>query len=238
MANFKKKVIDSESFYNDSFLNIDFELAKFNYFALKEYFKAGTAIEMGPALGQMTKYLVDDFQKVHLIEASTTLIDQIPDYPNVIKHNCYFEEFESDIRVDNIVMSHVLEHLENPVDILSKFRDFMNDDGVFIVSVPNAKSIHRLVAVEMGLLSSIYSLNGRDLALGHYRVYDFDSLTADCTSSGLEVVAKGGVFLKPLSNGQIENEWTSEMVKAFLRVGRELPEYCAEIFVVLKKSNR
>jgi hypothetical protein len=236
MEKYKKKILSSETFYNDSFLHIDFELTKFNYFALKEYFKIGSAIEMGPALGQMTKFLVDDFNEIHLIEASKTLIDQIPIYSNTIKHNCYFEEFETDLRVDTNIMSHVLEHLEKPVEILSKFRKFMKDDGVFLISVPNAKSIHRLVAVEMGLLSSIYSLNERDIALGHYRVYDLDSLTADCTISGFEVVAKGGVFLKPLSNGQIEKEWTSEMVQAFNSVGRKLPEYCAEIFIVLKKT--
>ena len=134
-------------------------------------------------------------------------------------------------------MSHVLEHLEKPVEILAKFRKYLKYDGVFLISVPNAKSIHRLVAAEMGLLRSIYSLNERDIALGHYRVYDFDSLIADCTDAGFEVFAKGGVFLKPLSNGQIENDWTSEMVYAFNNVGKKLPEYCAEIYVVLKKTN-
>jgi 2-polyprenyl-3-methyl-5-hydroxy-6-metoxy-1,4-benzoquinol methylase len=236
MESYKKKVLGSETFYNESFLSFDFELTKFNYLAIKEYFMPGDAIEMGPALGQMTKLLVDDFKEIHLIEASKSLIDQIPDYPNTKKYNCYFEEFESDISVDTIVMSHVLEHLEKPVEILSKFRKFLKDNGVFLISVPNAKSIHRLVAVEMGLLSSIYSLNERDIALGHYRVYDIDSLTEDCTNAGFEVVSKGGVFLKPLSNGQIEKEWTSEMVSAFNSVGRKLPEYCAEIFVVLRKS--
>ena len=42
MENYKKKILSSETFYNHSFLNIDFELTKFNYFALKEYFKTPT----------------------------------------------------------------------------------------------------------------------------------------------------------------------------------------------------
>jgi hypothetical protein len=35
-----------------------------------------------------------------------------------------------------------------------------------------------MVAVKMGLLESIYTLNERDLQLGHERVYDMDLLKA------------------------------------------------------------
>lgn len=232
-AEFKKKVENSSSFYIKAFLKIDYALAKFNYLALKKHFKGNIAIEMGPALGQMTKFLKNDFTKLHLIEASKSLLDQIPDNKQVIKHNAYFEEFDEGIIVDTIIMSHVLEHLENPVEILKKFRRFLKDDGVFLVSVPNAKSIHRLVAEDMGILESIYSLNERDKELGHYRVYDMDLLIKDCEDAGYTVVDKGGVFLKPLSNGQIEQAWTAEMIESFYNIGHKFPDYCAEIFVVL-----
>jgi hypothetical protein len=46
----------------------------------------------------------------------------------------------------------------------------------------------------MGLLSSEYELNERDKALGHYRVYDLNTLTTDATAAGLKIVDKGGIF--------------------------------------------
>lgn len=49
---------------------------------------------MGPALGQMTKYLIEDFKELHVIEGSNELLSQIPEYPNIFKYNCYFEEFK------------------------------------------------------------------------------------------------------------------------------------------------
>ena len=42
----------------------------------------------------------------------------------------------------------------------------------------------------------------------------------------------GGVFMKPLSNGQIEEHWTDEMIEAFFELGQEFPENAAEIFAV------
>jgi 2-polyprenyl-3-methyl-5-hydroxy-6-metoxy-1,4-benzoquinol methylase len=232
----KNKVEMSSSFYNKSFLSIDYELCKFNFQAIRKYFKGDVVIEMGPALGQMTKYIAPCFKELHLIEGSKELIEQIPDYSNATKHNFYFEEFDKEIVADTIVMSHVLEHLEYPIEILTKFKKFLANDGVFLISVPNAKSIHRLVAQNMGLIDSIYSLNERDHELGHYRVYDMELLIKDCEMAGYDILDKGGVFLKPLSNGQIESTWTSEMINSFNNIGNLFPDNCAEIFVVLKKK--
>ena len=230
-----QKVMDSSAFYNQEILNIDYKQADLVYRSIKKYFKGETGLELGPASGYMTESLVNDFPILHLIEASKTLIDQIPEYPNVTKHCSMFEDFKSDIKFDTIIMSHVLEHIENPLEVLTKIKDWLKDDGVFIISVPNAKSLHRMAAVKMGLLQSEYTLNERDHSLGHYRVYDLNSLSKDVTAIGLKITHTGGSFLKPLSNGQIEQYWTNEMVEGFFELGKEFPGNCAEIFVVCTK---
>ncbi|MEN9441381.1 MAG: hypothetical protein RLZ33_1458 [Bacteroidota bacterium] len=235
MEDFKKKVLGSSNFYNESFLNFDFKLTEFNYLSLKPFFKGDLALELGPAIGQMTSYLVKDFDSIHLVEGALDLLNQIPDYDNVVKHHSYFEEFTTDLTFDTIVMSHVLEHIEKPIELLQHISNWMSDDSVFIISVPNAKSIHRLVAVEMGLLKSEYDLNQRDHELGHYRVYDIDSLKQDVSKSGLKVINEGGIFFKPLSNGQIEQNWDDSMINGFYNLGKKFPEYCAEIYVICSK---
>ena len=167
MEKFKKKIHDSAQFYNKSFLHFDFKLTEMNYLSLKPYFKGKIALELGPALGQMTKYLVNDFEKLDIIEGSKELLDQIPNYNNIVKYHSYFEEFITENKYDTIIMSHVLEHIEKPIEILKHIYGWLSEDGVFLISVPNAKSIHRLVAVEMGLLQSEFDLNERDNELGH-----------------------------------------------------------------------
>lgn len=161
------------NFY-DHLLNIDLNLVYKGFLKFKKFFRGKTALELGPASGYMTKYLVECFDKLTIVEGSKTLIDQIPDYVNVEKINCLFEDYTPYNTYDTIIINHVLEHIDEPIRFLSKVCEWLSDDGICILGVPNAKSFHRLAAVKMGLLSSEYDLNSRDLELGHCRVYDLN----------------------------------------------------------------
>jgi SAM-dependent methyltransferase len=235
MSDIKKKVIDSENFYKNQFLSFDYKLAEYNFQTLKKYFKGNIALELGPASGFMTKLLVNEFKELHLVEGSEILLKEIPNYTNVIKHHSFFEEFTINRKFETIIMSHVLEHLANPVDVLKKAINWLSDDGVFLLSVPNARSLHRIAAMEMGILKDIHELNQRDIDAGHYRVYDVDLLKSDVKSAGFNIKESGGIFLKPLSNGQIEANWSDEIIEGFYKMSKYFPENCAEIFVVCTK---
>ncbi len=232
MSEITDNVDRSSGFYSKSILSFDFKLAEFNYITLKPFFKGHLALELGPASGYMTKYLINDFKELHLVEGSSALLNKIPNYPNVRKINSLLENFETEVKYETIIMSHVLEHIDDPVFVLKKICKWLKNDGIFLVSVPNAKSIHRLAAVEMGILKSIYELNNRDLELGHYRVYDLDILEEHITLSGFRVIESGGIFFKPLSNAQIETNWNDQMIEGFYKLGKRFKEYCAEIYVV------
>jgi SAM-dependent methyltransferase len=235
MENYKLKVQESAQFYNESFISFDYKLTEMNYLSLRCFFRGRKALELGPALGQMTKYIVSDFDKLDLIDGSKDLLDQIPNYTNVNKYHAYFEEFITEKKYDTIIMSHVLEHIENPVKLLNYIMQWLENDGVLIVSVPNAKSLHRQVAVEMGLLENEFQLNDRDHKLGHYRVYDLVNLKKDAIEAGYRILNEGGIFLKPVSNVQIEENWNDEMIKGFYEIGKQYANLCAEIYVVLTK---
>jgi hypothetical protein len=45
----------------------------------------------------------------------------------------------------------------------------------------------------------------------------------------------GGVFFKPLSNGQIEEHWSKEMIQGFYELGKDFPGLSAEIYAVCAK---
>lgn len=235
MSDIKKKVEDSSNFYRESILSFDYQLAKFHFASLKPFLKGEIALELGPASGYMTKLLVEEFKTLHLLEGSDSLLNEIPNYLNVTKYHSLFEDFETTQKYDSIIMSHVLEHIETPNLVLKKIYNWLADDGIFLVSVPNAKSIHRLVAVEMGMLTNEYELNSRDHELGHYRVYDMNTLSADMIEAGFKIIQKGGVFFKPVSNGQIENTWTPEMIEGFYKIGKYFQENCSDLFMICSK---
>ena len=104
--------------------------------------------------------------------------------------------------------------------------------GRLLVGVPNGHSIHRLAAVKMGLLKDPCKLNARDHALGHRRVYMPETFREDIEAAGIHIKEMGGVFFKPLSNQQIQDFWTEEMIQGFYELGKDLPEYAAEIYAV------
>ena len=55
--------------------------------------------------------------------------------------------------------------------------------------------------------------------------------------SGFQVIDSGGIFLKPLSNGQIDANWDEKMMDGFYALGKKFQDNCAEIFVVCSKIN-
>jgi 2-polyprenyl-3-methyl-5-hydroxy-6-metoxy-1,4-benzoquinol methylase len=199
----------------------------------------GSILELGPAEGLMTEEIVKAGYIPELLEGSFTLSQNlIAKYPQLLVRNCLFEEFESDSQYDLIIMGHVLEHVVDPVGILKKFAKLLSPNGIIWAAVPNANSIHRLAAVEMGMLSSIFELNEADVTHGHRRVFSLPELLEVFKTSGLETVEHGGYWLKPLSNGQIESQWTDEMIKAFMALGRKFPELAAEIYITAKNGQQ
>jgi len=87
----------------------------------------------------------------------------------------------------------------------------------------------------MGLLETPYSLHEQDKLLGHRRVYDKESMMSLISKTPFRIKKYSGLMLKPISNRQIEQQWTKEMIDAFIELGFDFPDYCSEIIFVLEK---
>lgn len=218
--------------YLDEQLEIDKQLINMRFRAIRRYFKSGPALELGSANGIMTRLLVDCFDDLTVVEGSKALLDEVPDYPNVEKVNSLFEKFRPTKKFNTIIMEHILEHVDTPVELLRLVSGWLANDGQLIVGVPNGNSLHRLAAVKMKMLKHACELNERDHAVGHRRVYVKQTLAGDLGKAGLTIRHFGGVFIKPLSNSQIDTTWTKEMIEGFYQLGKDLPELTAEIFAV------
>lgn len=212
--------------------DFDVRMIRFRYDSIKPYLRGLRGLELGPAEGQMTRFLVDHFETLTVVEGSGELLATVPNSANIVKIHAMFEQFEPSEPFDTVVMEHILEHVERPVELLMRAKGWLAPGGRIIVGVPNANSIHRLVAVKMGLLTHPAQLNSRDLALGHRRVYSTATLAVDIAAAGLRREASGGVFFKPLSNQQIQEHWTEDMIRGFFELGKDFPDSAAEIYSV------
>lgn len=205
----------------------------YSYSVLKRYLRGQNLLEMGPAEGVMTNLLATAEKAMTLVEGSSLFCDSLRKrFPGANVVHALFEEFEPAEKFDTIVLGHVLEHVENPVGVLTRVREWLKSDGVLFAAVPNARSIHRQAAVMMGMLPEENALNELDLHHGHRRVYNPESFRSEFTKAGLKVDVFGGYWLKPLSNGQLEKDWTPEMIESFMRLGERYPDIAGEIYVV------
>lgn len=226
-----------EKIANDSWYNrgANFFTIKYAFEVFKKHFVKGSLLEMGPAEGVMTEDLVNYFDDYTIVEGSSRFCDDLKNrFPKINVIHSLFEDFNPNQKYDNIILGHVLEHVEDPVNVLRIAKKSLSENGVILAAVPNAKSLHREAAVIMGMLKTIYDLNENDIHHGHRRVYNPEQFKNDFVAAGLNVTFQGGYWLKPVSNKQIEETWSNEMLMAFMQLGEKFPEIAGETYIVAK----
>lgn len=202
---------------------------------LRRWLRGGPVLEMGPAEGVMTERLVRDTAELCVVEGSALFCEQLrARFPQAAVHHALFESFETERRFQTIVLGHVLEHVEDPVAVLRRVSRWLAPEGVIFAAVPNARSLHRQAAVQMGLLPAEDALNDLDRHHGHRRVFTPENLRAAFHQAGLALEHFGGYWLKPLSNGQLEQSWTQPMLDAYMQLGERYPDIAGEIYVVAR----
>jgi 2-polyprenyl-3-methyl-5-hydroxy-6-metoxy-1,4-benzoquinol methylase len=200
---------------------------------LQRHFHGDSILEMGPAEGIMTELLVATGKSVTLLEGSALFCTSLRQrFPQAQVVHALFEEFDPPEQFDTVILGHVLEHVQDPVDILLRVRRWLKAGGRVFAAVPNARSVHRQAAVIMGLLPHEDALNEMDLRHGHRRVFNPESFRAVFTQAGLRVDIFGGYWLKSMSNAQIESCWTTPMIEAFMQMGERYPDIAGEIYVL------
>jgi len=110
---------------------------------LRRYLPAGSVLEMGPAEGVMTDLIDSTGLPTTVIGGSPLFCQRLRErFPNTKVVHALFENFLPEHRFDNIVMGHVLEHVEDPVGILKTVRNWLQPNGRVFCAVPNARSPH------------------------------------------------------------------------------------------------
>jgi 2-polyprenyl-3-methyl-5-hydroxy-6-metoxy-1,4-benzoquinol methylase len=209
------------------------KMVKYSFEVFSRHITGGKILEMGPAEGVMTPLLLEICESLTLLEGAEHFCDNLRKrYPEAVVVHSLFEDYVPQESFDFIILGHVLEHVENPEEIVRMAARWLKPGGKMIAAVPNSHSIHRQAAVLMGLLAAENSLNEMDIHHGHRRVFNPELFKETFIRAGMKIDFFGGYWLKPIANSQIEQSWTPEMLQAFMQLGEQYPDIAAEIYVI------
>lgn len=240
----QKRNYDNESCDTSSHRYVyDFDFGVMHGYMMRSFqpwFRPGNVLELGSFRGDFTRRLLDVFPFVTCIEASQEAakhsIASIGSRARVI--NSTFEDAALSESFDNIVLTHVLEHIDDPVALLQHARKhWLSSSGRILIVCPNANAASRQIAVRMGLISQNSAVTASEAAHGHRITYSLDTLERDAARAGLSVVHRSGIFFKALANFQWDlllqtNIISKEYLDGCYALGHVYPDLCASIFLV------
>lgn len=135
-----------------------------------------------------------------------------------------------------VVLSCVLHEVEDPQAMLGAVRRQCGPATRLHVNVPNARSLHRLLAVAMGLIAAPEANSETQHTMQQRGIFDADTLAAELGHAGFEVVEAGSLFVKPFTHAQMQQLvdqgfMTPAMLDGLDRLVSALPDLGSEIWV-------
>jgi SAM-dependent methyltransferase len=208
------------------------------------FFRDGSALELGSFKGDFTRRLLAQFDDLTCVEASADALAISRERLGERAHWVHgrFEEVDLPKRYDNVVLTHVLEHLDDPVGLLRRINDeWLADGGRLMLVCPNANAASRQIAVHMGLISHNAAVTEAEDAHGHRVTYSLDTLERDASAAGLRVVHRTGIFFKALANFQWDQILAAgivgeEYLEGCYLLGQRYPDLCSSIFLMCEKG--
>ena len=114
----------------------------YSFQVFSRFFSGDSILEMGPAEGVMTELLAKTGMDLSIVEGSNDFCLRLQKmYPQAHVTHSLFEDYRPTRKFDNIILGHVLEHVENPKVLLTHVKSWLKPGGRVICAVPNSRSL-------------------------------------------------------------------------------------------------
>jgi ribosomal protein S18 acetylase RimI-like enzyme/2-polyprenyl-3-methyl-5-hydroxy-6-metoxy-1,4-benzoquinol methylase len=213
--------------------------------SFEPFFNKGSLLELGSFKGDFTKQFLPYFADVTCVEASdVAIVEAKKKLGDKVKFvNSLIEKTTLPKRYDNIVLTHVLEHMDDPVLVLKRInKEWLAENGRLFLVCPNANAPSRQIAVKMGLITHNSAVTPAEAEQGHRCTYTLNTLERDAVAAGLKVVYRSGIFFKALANFQWDRLLNTDIIsKEYLegcyKLGQQYPDLCSSIFLMCERGD-
>jgi SAM-dependent methyltransferase len=139
------------------------------------------------------------------------------------------------VAFDAVLLSGLLPHVPDADQVVRDAVARLRPGGHLLVTCANARSFHRLLAVEMGLIADPRELGARNQRYGQFEVFDRESLGALLARAGLVDLRFEGYLFKPFPHPQMRAvlaQLPAGAGRGLDELGRRFPDNAAEIAFV------
>ena len=191
-----------------------------------------------------------DFDKMFVVEPGKMFSDMAKDLaksnPDIIVINEFIENAATALQhesFDFIIIGGFLHETKKPDSVLQSIRKLSSQNTIIYSFVPNAKSFHRLLAYEMGIIGSIYHKSDHDILFQRQNVYDIDGFNELLKRNNFNVIESGSYFIKPFTHDQMKKNLglgiiDHSVLEGLDRMIKYLPEHGSEIWNISKKNDK
>jgi 2-polyprenyl-3-methyl-5-hydroxy-6-metoxy-1,4-benzoquinol methylase len=194
-------------------------------------------LELGCATGLMTSVLADGRIELLGVDHSAAYLARARarDLASVEFREGDLDPLDGDLGedFDHVLATNVLHELGDPVAFLRSAGSRLKPDGQLHLTLQNPHSIHRLCALELGMISSLTEISERGAQWGTRSLWTADELEALGAAAGLRTSVREGIMLKPLPNALMA-ALPESAIEGFDRAWKYLPESCAMTYLVFQ----
>lgn len=236
--------------YEKMYINNEFEQYKVIYRRRKiveiiERYEVKNILEIGCGLEPLFCHIDQDGVFVvvepapHMYENAKILAEK---YDNVVCINGFFEEEVNhlpNIQYDMVICSSLLHEVKDPHKLLTAIKKVCNRDTIVHINVPNMNSIHRLLGVEMNIISDKFEESDNNKIFQQNTNFDLIKLKDIVEIQGLKVIEDGSFFVKPFSHKQMNTMMQQHIIDekvldGLFNLTKYIPQFGSEIYVNCK----
>lgn len=209
-----------------------------------EQYAPKTILEIGCGLEPIFCYLknCERYHEITIVEPAEKFYEQAKllssENKNVICIKGFFEEIVDNLvgkSYDMIVCSGLLHEVIEPEKLLNAIRKTCSENTIVHINVPNMYSIHRLLGVEMGIISDVFEASDANKEYQQNTNFDIKRLRTMIENNGLKVVEDGSYFVKPFSHHQMGVMMQQQIIDenvldGLYHITKYMPQFGSEIY--------